>query len=77
MPPKSGHTPEPTAEEQKAIDSLGRLAKRWPKSLTLFSAAGSLVIVRTDRVREADSRMAEDDVLAHIYGIPNDGGDPW
>lgn len=68
---------ETTAEERKAIASLERLAKRWPDSLMLFSAASSLVVVRPEWSRRADQTMTEDDVLARIYGIPNDGGDPW
>ena len=41
-----------TVEEEKAIASLERLARRWPDSLTLFSWFGSLVMRR--RRREAD-----------------------
>jgi hypothetical protein len=68
-----------TDEEAKAIKSLERLARRWPRSLTLFSAAGSLVVIATDTPARslADTRMTEADVLATIDGIPNDGGDPW
>lgn len=66
-----------TVEEDKAIRSLERLAKRWPRSLTLVSMGGSLHVVHT-----ADERMGApgnieraEAVLAGIVGIPNDGGD--
>ena len=36
----------PTPEEQRAIATLKRLAKRWPKSLWLFSASGTLTVMR-------------------------------
>lgn len=63
-----------TADEQRAIDSLKRLARRWPQSLTLFSWSGSLVVVHTDEYR---SDMAANDWDSEqILGIPNDGGDP-
>ena len=70
---------ELTDEEAKAIASLQRLGKHWPRSLTLFSAAGQLIVIRTDTQARslADTRMTEADVLATIDGIPNDGGDPW
>lgn len=68
----------PTLEEMKAIRSLRRLAKRWPKSLWLFSASGSLCVMRA----------LPDGGSAHVSGsgvdptfvldtidIPNDGGD--
>ncbi len=53
-----------TKEEQKAIKSLERLAKRWPQSLSLFSWSGSLCVVK-----DGVSFGAEIDIL-------NDGGDP-
>lgn len=69
-----------TAEEEKAIASLKRLAKRWPRSLTLFSWSGSLVIFKTDEWdgrNDASPRTdANDYVVDGISGIPNDGGDP-
>jgi hypothetical protein len=53
---------------------------RWPQSLTLFSAAGSLIILPSDQEWDDEGRtnsLPQDAPLAHIYGIPNDGGDPW
>ena len=62
-----------TYAERRAIASLERLARHWPKSLYLFSASGSLVVLKTEDVRQGD--FIED--RAHsIFGIPNDGGDP-
>lgn len=55
-----------SSAEQDAIKALEKLAKKWPKTLMLFSWSGSLVVVR--------NRGGE--VLASIRGIPNDGGDP-
>lgn len=66
-----------TDGEAKAIRSLERLAKRWPDSLMLFSANGSLKVVRTGWSQHADERMTDEHVLADVTGIPNDGGDPW
>lgn len=55
-----------SSAEEEAIKTLEKLAKKWPKTLMLFSWSGSLVVVR--------QRGGE--VLATIRGIPNDGGDP-
>ena len=58
-----------TPEEAAAIQSLKRLAKKWPRSLRLFSWSGTLMVVK----RNSDDIDAE---IAIIEGIPNDGGDP-
>ncbi len=58
-----------TPEEAAAIQSLKRLAKKWPRSLRLFSWSGTLMVVK----RNSDDIDAE---IATIEGIPNDGGDP-
>lgn len=39
---------ELTKEEQNAINTLNRLAKRWPKSLWIYAADGRLYIMRKD-----------------------------
>ena len=69
---------EPTEEERKAIASLKRLARRWPKSLWLFSGAGSLCVMKRrqdgERYLVEGGGMDTDAVLATI-DIPNDGGD--
>ena len=63
---------EPTATEWKAIHSLQRVAEKWPRSLTLESAAGALYVMPTNR--SCEDVYFEDAVP--IVGIPNDGGDP-
>lgn len=66
-----------TEAEGKAIRSLERLAKRWPRSLTLASMGGSLVVIHTrDERFEAESGLERQEaIVADIYGIPNTGGD--
>lgn len=59
-----------TLEEQKAIASLERLAKKWPKTLQLFSWSGSLTILKKDNNMKWAS-------ITTVAGIPNDGGDPY
>ena len=58
-----------TKEEQKAIKSMQRLAKKWPKSLSLFSFSGSLIVCKY-----SDDMI--DCAVSSIDGIRNDGGDP-
>lgn len=70
MPDRAGRL---TDEDRKAIASLQRLAKSWPKGLTLLSDAGSLLVVPTsDRI--AGEYVEERSVS--IHGISNDGGAP-
>lgn len=66
-----------TREERLAIATLHRLAKRWPKSLWLYSASGTLNVMRLDEDgREAmcgegvDSAYVVDEIDIH-----NEGGD--
>jgi hypothetical protein len=61
-----------TAQERKAISDLKSLAKRWPRSLTLFSNSGTLEVHRT---QEYLKDPVASPPAADIYGIPNDGGD--
>ncbi|XKH58532.1 hypothetical protein LG293_15885 (plasmid) [Citricoccus nitrophenolicus] len=69
--------PELTDAESKAIRSLQRLAKTWPRSLTVASMGGSLVVVHTNDDRFDSERTLErhEAILADISGIPNTGGD--
>jgi len=72
-----------TPEEKKAIASLKRLAKKWPDSLWLYSASGTLNVMR----KHEDGGHAygggncsstgcdPDYIVATIHGIDNDGGD--
>lgn len=65
-----------TPKEEKLIDSLKRLAKKWDKDgsdLILFSWSGSLVVAK---ISADTTGHFEDAVLESIYGITNDGGDP-
>ncbi|TDP92324.1 hypothetical protein EDF62_1530 [Leucobacter luti] len=66
-----------TQAEATAIRSLQRLARKWPRSLTLASMGGSLVVVHTDDDRFDSSSGIErqEAVLEDIRGIPNTGGD--
>lgn len=65
-----------SADEVRAIASLKRLAKKWPRTLRLASMDGELVVIHAD-----DDRFFSDDpleraeaVLEGIHGIPNTGG---
>lgn len=72
---------ETTDDERRAIATLNRLAKRWPKSLWLFSASGILCVMRTRQggQRASGGDNAEDgydpDYCCATIDIPNDGGD--
>lgn len=67
-----------TAEEKRAIAALKRLAKRWPKTLWLFSASGTLSVMKLrrdgDKYRLPGGGMDPQAAIADI-DIPNDGGD--
>jgi hypothetical protein len=60
-----------TCAERNAVAALRRLAKRWPKTLTLFSWSGTLAVFKP-----GDDRTYEEATVTTIRGIPNDGGDP-
>lgn len=65
-----------TKEEEKLIDSLERLAKKWKKDgndLMLFSWAGTLCVVKRSCI---DDSQFENGIVTRILGITNDGGDP-
>ena len=59
-----------TPKEMAAIRALEKLARSWPKSLTVYSWAGSLCALKKGQ----DGRLCLLD--ADLRGIPNDGGDP-
>ena len=68
---------ETTKEEQKVIDSLKRVAKKWPKYLWLFSASGTLCVMKKDedgRKMSVGDGVDQDYVVDYI-DIENDGGD--
>jgi hypothetical protein len=70
---------EPTAEEARAIASLKRLARKWPRSLWLFSASGTLCVMR--RGEDGEHAITDQEGIDSAYlidviqGIDNDGGD--
>lgn len=67
-----------TIDEHAAIQALRRLARRWPRSLTLASMGGSLVVFHTGDERWGAGLPIEraEAILADDFGgIPNDGGD--
>ena len=79
-------TMEVTHEEEKAIASLKRLAKRWPKSLWLYSGSGNLNVMRYgkdgkpvmtdgDCGRGGSGGFFDPDYSLDVIDIPNDGGD--
>lgn len=55
--------------EKKAIRDLKRIAKSWPQTLKLFSASGSLMVLKN-----VGGAPDTHDVIDQIEGIPNDGG---
>lgn len=59
-------------DEARAVASLKGLVKRWPRSLALFAASGSLVVARPG---EIDGLVCRSRVI-EIPGIHADGGDP-
>lgn len=64
-----------TKDEKAVIASLKRLAKRWPRTLTLAFMDGELVVFRTgDPLFLSDDDRREESVIADIPGIPNTGG---
>lgn len=71
---------ETTPAERRAIRSLERLAKTWPKSLMLFSWSGSLCVIKKNEdgstPMDDSGWMDQDRIVADICGIDNDGGDP-
>ena len=72
---------ELTAAEVKAIKALKRVAQTWPKSLWLFSASGSLCVMKKkdgERVMCSDNRGGQAVDSAYVVdtiNILNDGGD--
>jgi hypothetical protein len=66
-----------TEDEKKAVTSLKRLANRWPKNLWLFSASGTLCVMRTDSNGEKvlDGEGFDQDYIVGTINISNDGGD--
>lgn len=73
---------ELTDDERKAIATLKRLAKRWPKTLWLFSASGTLTVMRYGPNGEQmivgghlSGNGCDPNYIVDTIDIPNDGGD--
>ena len=69
---------ELSSEEAKAIRSLQRLARVWPKTLWLFATGRTLNIMSVgdngERVMR-DSGGVDQDLIVSQVDIPSDGGD--
>ncbi len=67
-----------TDKEKRAVNSLIELSYKWPKSLWLFSANGSLYVMRNkkdgSRAFTPTGGVDQNYIVATI-DIPNDGGD--
>lgn len=72
-----------TDDESKAVSALKRVAAKWPRSLWLFSASGTLHVMKCnkdgDRVMMPNHGIAgggvDPDYSVDTIDIPNDGGD--
>lgn len=66
-----------TDEEDKVVQSLERLAKKFPSTLSLFSWSGTLCVCKTHPDDENDNDYEYPyRVITSMPGIINDGGDP-
>ena len=76
---------ELSKEEKSAINRLKSLAKVWPDSLWLFSASGSLCVMKKDKNGnkaylpmsdlEDNGGGVDDEYTITTIDIENDGGD--
>lgn len=66
---------ELTAEERRAISALKRIAKRWPQSLWLFSASGTLNVMKKSEGGSVGSEAPDPARSVATIEIENDGGD--
>lgn len=68
-----------TDEEKRAIATLQRLAKRWPRSLWLFATGNNVHVMRcgADGRQVQLGRCGGTDPAYEVaaVNIPNDGGD--
>lgn len=74
-----GEKIEATPEEERAIRALKRLAKTWPDTLWLFSASGSLLVMRKgphgEHVEVGRAEGIDPSYELAQIDIENDGGD--
>lgn len=68
---------ETTTEEESAITSLSRLAKKWPKSLWIFANGQGLYVLKcnSDGSRMMDGDSIDSNAVVGCVNIPSDGGD--
>lgn len=70
---------EATKKEQDSIDSLEKLAKKWPKSIWLFCDGLSMKVMRCgkdgERVMKEKFGGVDPDYILTTVDIPHDGGD--
>ena len=67
-----------TNEEKEAIDALEDIEDNWPKSLWLFSAGGTLYVMKKDKDNNRailPSGRVDDEYIVESIVIENDGGD--
>ena len=69
-----------TTEEEKAINALKRVAKKWPESLWLFSGNGTLCVMKKRDGKRAMKMLGGSESVNPAYeidviNIENDGGD--
>ena len=73
--------PDPTEEEARAIRSLKRVARKWPKSLWLYAGSGGLHVMRADpdgghyHGGPGGRDAVDPDYLIDTIDLPADGGD--
>jgi hypothetical protein len=66
---------ELNARERRAIEDLQRLARRWPKTLMLFSASGTLCVMPNVGAGSRGGDGHDESTVIATIDIPNDGGD--
>lgn len=66
-----------TRQERNAIRTLKRLETTWPQSLWLFSASGSLHVMKKDANGKIpmDGEGISPEFVVATLDIENDGGD--
>lgn len=66
-----------TGEEKAAIAALKRLEKTWPKSLWLYSASGTLCVMKKVNGEQKMNRFGgvDQERLIDSIKIENGGGD--